>query len=192
MADATEALSARERMLAGLPYAIMDPELIELREAARRAFYAYNRSDPMEGDPPSALLAGILGAFGQGAFVEAPIRCAYGVNTYLGDEVFLNTGCVILDCARVEIGAKTLIGPAVQIYTAEHPLDPDLRATDSETAKPVALGRNVWIGGGAILLPGVTLGDNAVVGAGSVVTKDIPAGCVAVGNPARVIKRTGD
>lgn len=189
MAGPGGAQSEREKMLAGLPYTIMDPELIELREAARRAFYAYNRSDPMEGDPPSALLTQLLGGFGRGAFVEAPFRCAYGVNTYLGDEVFLNTGCVILDCARVEIGARTLIGPAVQIYTAEHPLDPEERAAARETARPVTLGRNVWIGGGAILLPGVTIGDNAVVGAGSVVVNDIPAGTIAVGNPARVIRR---
>ena len=191
MTGAGGAQSEREKMVAGLPYTIMDPELIELRETARRAFYAFNRSDPLEGDPPSPHLTELLGGFGKGTFVEAPFRCAYGVNTYLGDEVFLNTGCVFLDCARVEIGAQTLIGPSVQIYTAEHPLDPELRATGSETAKPVILGRNVWIGGGAILLPGVTIGDNAVVGAGSVVTKDIPAGCVAVGNPAAVIKRIG-
>ncbi len=191
MSGPGSAKSEREKMVSGLPYTIMDPELIELRETARRAFYAYNCSDPMEGDPPSPILTELLGGFGAGAFVEAPFRCAYGVNTFLGDEVFLNTGCVILDCTRVEIGAKTLIGPAVQIYTAEHPLDPELRATASETARPVILGRNVWIGGGAILLPGVTVGDDAIVGAGSVVTKDIPAGCVAVGNPARVIKQTG-
>ncbi|WP_193369278.1 sugar O-acetyltransferase [Pelagibius marinus] len=181
--------TAREKMLAGLPYNIMDPELIELRERARRAVYAYNRSEPMEADPPSEILKGLLGGFGAGAFVEAPFRCAYGVNTYLGEETFLNAGCVILDCARVEIGDKTLIGPAVQIYTAEHPLDPTARAAGTETARPVILGRNVWIGGGAILLPGVTLGENAVIGAGSVVTKDVPADCVAAGNPAKVIRQ---
>jgi maltose O-acetyltransferase len=114
------------------------------------------------------------------------------VNTHLGADDFVNTGCVILDGARVEIGAKTLLGPAVQIYTAIHPLDPVERATFLETAKPVTLGRNVWIGGGAILLPGVSIGENAVVGAGSVVTKDVPADCVAVGNPAKVIRRLDD
>ena len=181
--------SAAARMVAGQPYDIMDGELIALREAARRACYAYNRSDPMEADPPSAILQGLLGSFGEGAFVEAPFRCAYGVNTHIGAAAFLNTGCVILDCARVEIGPKTLLGPTVQIYTALHPLDPVERAAGIETAKPVILGYNVWIGGGAILCPGVTIGDNAVVGAGSVVVKDVPAHCVAVGNPAKVIKR---
>jgi maltose O-acetyltransferase len=185
-------MTEAEKMLAGLPYSIMDPELIALRETARQAFYAYNRSDPTEADPPSEILKGLLGAFGDGAFVETPFRCAYGVNTHLGADVFVNTSCVILDCARVEIGAKTLLGPAVQIYTAIHPLDPVERATFLETAKPVTLGRNVWIGGGAILLPGVSIGENAVVGAGSVVTKDVPADCVAVGNPAKVIRRLDD
>lgn len=188
MSDPQSVLTEREKALAGLPYTIMDPELIALREAARRAIYAYNRSDPMEADAPSAILKELLGGFGEGAFVEVPFRCAYGVNTFLGDQVFLNSGCVILDCARVEIGAKTLLGPTVQIYTAVHPLDPAARATFLETAKPVVLGRDVWIGGGAILLPGVTVGDNAVVGAGSVVVKDVPANCVAVGNPATVIR----
>jgi maltose O-acetyltransferase len=181
-------LSEREKALAGQTYDIMDEELIALREAARLACYAFNRSDPMEADPPSEILTGLLGGFGSGCFVEAPFRCAYGMNTYLGDEVFINSGCVILDCARVEIGDKTLLGPTVQIYTALHPLEAAARASGVETAEPVVLGRNVWIGGGAILLPGVTLGDNAVVGAGSVVTRDVPANCVAVGNPAKVTK----
>ena len=177
-----------EKMLAGLPYDIMDVELIALREAARRACYAYNRSDPMEADPPSAILKDLLGSLGEDVFVETPFRCAYGVNTHIGDQAFLNTGCVILDCARVEIGAKTLLGPAVQIYTAIHPLDPVERAAFVETARPVTLGRNVWIGGAAVLLPGVSIGDNAVVGAGSVVTKDVAANIVVAGNPAKAIR----
>ncbi len=176
-------------MLAGLPYNIMDPELKALRRKAHAAVYAYNRSDPVDDEPPSPLLKQLLGSLGADVFIETPFRCAYGVNTYLGDGVYMNTGCVILDCARVEIGAKTLLGPTVQIYTAVHPLEPRARAAFMETARPVTLGRNVWIGGGAILLPGVTVGDNAVVGAGSVVTRDVPANCLAVGNPARVIRR---
>jgi len=184
-------MTAAQKMLAGLPYDIMDAELIALREAARRACYAYNRADPMEADPPSPILGSLFGGFAETAFIEVPFRCAYGVNTHIGEEAFLNTGCVILDCARVEIGAKTLLGPCVQIYTAIHPLDPIERAAGIETAKPVTLGRNVWIGGAAVVLPGVAIGDNAVIGAGSVVTKDVPANAVAVGNPATVIKRIG-
>jgi len=184
----TQPLSEREKALAGLPYTIMDPELKALRQQAHRLIYTYNRSEPMEDDPPSPLLAELFGAIGRDVFIEVPFHCPYGANIHLGDGVYMNSGCVILDCARVEIGDKTLLGPAVQIYTAIHPLDPEERATFLETSKPVILGRNVWIGGGAIVLPGVTIGDNAVIGAGSVVTKDVPANCVAVGNPAKVTK----
>jgi maltose O-acetyltransferase len=177
-----------EKMLAGRPYDIMDAALKALRRRAHQAVYAYNRSDPLEDAPPSAILEELLGSLGADVFIETPFRCAYGVNTYIGDGAYLNTGCVILDCARVEIGAKCLLGPAVQIYTAIHPLDPAERAAFVETARPVTLGRNVWIGGAAVLLPGVSIGDNAVVGAGSVVVKDVPANCVVAGNPAKVIR----
>lgn len=182
-------MSEREKALAGLPYNIMDPELKDLRKRAHRLVHAYNRSEPMDDDPPSAILAELFGAMGDNVFIEVPFHCPYGVNLHLGSGVYMNSGCVILDCARVEIGDKTLLGPAVQIYTAIHPLDPVERAGFMETAKPVTLGRNVWIGGGAIILPGVTVGDNAVVGAGSVVTKDVPANCLALGNPAKVTKK---
>jgi maltose O-acetyltransferase len=177
-----------EKMVAGLPYTIMDPELKKLRRKAHLCAYTYNRSDPMEGDPPSPVLRNLFGSFGAEVFIETPFRCAYGVNIHLGDGAYLNTGCVILDCARVEIGAKALLGPAVQIYTAIHPLDPRERAAHIETAKPVTIGANAWIGGAAVILPGVTVGENAVVGAGSVVTKDVPANTVVAGNPARVIR----
>lgn len=181
-------MTEAEKMAAGAPYNIMDPELKALRRQAHRLVYAYNRAEPMEDDPPSAILAELFAAIGRDVFIEVPFHCPYGANVHLGDGVYMNSGCVILDCARVEIGDKTLLGPAVQIYTAIHPLDPGERAAFLETARPVSLGRNVWIGGGAILLPGVTVGDNAVIGAGSVVTKDVPANCVALGNPARVTK----
>src|SRR3546814_15623009 len=121
-------MTEAEKMVAGLPYDIMAPELKALRRKAHQAIYAYNRSDPLEDAPQSESLAGLLGSLGSDVFVETPFRCAYGVNTHLGDGVYINTGCVILDCARVEIGAKPLLGPAVQIYTAIHPLDPVERA----------------------------------------------------------------
>lgn len=182
-------MTEAEKMTAGLPYTIMDPELKKLRRRARLSCYTYNRSDPMEGDPPSPILRSLFAGFGEDVFVETPFRCAYGINLHVGDGVYINTGCVILDCARVEIGAGTLLGPAVQIYTAVHPLDAAERAAHIETARPVTLGRNVWIGGAAVILPGVTIGDGAVVGAGSVVAKDVPPGCVVAGNPAKVSRR---
>src|SRR3546814_12163728 len=114
-------MTEAEKMVAGLPYDIMAPELKALRRKAHQAIYAYNRSDPLEDAPQSESLAGLLGSLGSDVFVETPFRCAYGVNTHLGDGVYINTGCVILDCARVEIGAKTLPGPAVQRYTTLHP-----------------------------------------------------------------------
>lgn len=182
-------MTEAEKMAAGLPYSIMDPELKKLRRRAHLSCYTYNRSDPMEDDPPSPILRSLFGRFGDEVFIETPFRCAYGVNLHAGDGVYMNTGCVILDCARVEIGAKTLLGPAVQIYTAIHPLDPAERAAFIETAKPVTLGKNVWVGGAAVILPGITIGDNAVIGAGSVVTRDVPPGCVVAGNPAKLIRK---
>jgi maltose O-acetyltransferase len=177
-----------EKMAAGQPYDIMDPELVKMRRRAHLANYTYNRADPMEGDRQSPVLQSLFAQLGEDVFIETPFRCAYGVNLSVGDGVYMNTGCVILDCAKVKIGAKTLLGPAVQIYTAIHPLDAEERAAFIETAKPVIIGKNVWIGGAAVILPGVTIGDNAVVGAGSVVTKDVPANTVVAGNPAKVIR----
>lgn len=181
-------MSEREKALAGLPYTIMDAELAALRDKARRALYAYNRSDPLDADPSPPILRDILGGLGENVFIETPFRCAYGVNLFLGDGVYMNTGCVILDCGKVEIGAGTMLGPSVHIYTAVHPLDPAARAAHLETTKAITIGRNVWVAGGAILCPGVTLGNNAVVGAGAVVTKDVPANTLVVGNPAQVVK----
>lgn len=182
-------MTEAEKMAAGLPYDTKDPELRKLRRRARLSMYTYNRSDPMEGDPPSPILRTLFASYGADVFIETPFRCDYGFNLHIGDGVYINTGCVILDCARVEIGAGTLLGPAVQIYTAIHPLDPAARAKGLETAKPVTLGRNVWVGGAAVILPGVTIGDDAVIGAASVVTRDVPPRCVVAGNPAKVIRQ---
>lgn len=137
----------------------------------------------------SPLLRALFASVAEGAFIEAPFHCAYGFNITLGANVYLNTGCVILDSAPVRIGDGAMLGPAVQIYCAEHHLDPVARSQSIEIAKPVTIGRDVWIGGGAILLAGITIGDGAIVGAGSVVTRDVLAGTTVVGNPARPIKR---
>ncbi len=187
------ALSEREKALAGQPYDIMDAELIALRDRIRRALHAHNHAVPVESEGPAPALREALGGIGKNVFIETPFHCAYGVNLFLGDDVYINSGCAILDCGRVEIGAKTMLGPAVQIYTAVHPLDPVERATGVETAEAITIGHNVWIAGAAVLCPGVSIGDNAVVGAGAVVTKDVPANSLAVGNPAKVVKQlTGE
>jgi maltose O-acetyltransferase len=133
-----------------------------------------------------SLLREHLGAVGEHVIVRPPFHCDYGYNIHLGSRVFINFNCVILDGAPVTIGADTRIGPAVQIYTAIHPMDPEQRRNGLESNRPVNIGKNTWIGGGAIILPGVTIGDNAVIGAGSVVTRDVPASGIAVGNPARL------
>jgi maltose O-acetyltransferase len=131
------------------------------------------------------LLCEQLATVGQGAVIMPPFYCDYGYNINLGENVFLNFNCVILDVGRVNIGAGTQIGPGVQIYAADHPRDPAERRTGLEFGKPVAIGRNVWLGGGSIILPGITIGDDAVVGAGSVVTRNVRAGATVIGNPVR-------
>ncbi len=179
----------REKMAAGEWYSCMDAELDVLRRHARRAVHQHNTMPPDERGAIGLLLRALFASVGEGAFIEAPFHCAYGHNVTLGRNVYLNAGCAILDSAKVTIGDGAMLGPAVQIYCAEHHLEPALRVEGIEIAKPVMIGRNVWIGGGAIILAGITIGDGAIVGAGSVVTRDVRQGATVVGNPARLIKR---
>lgn len=172
----------KQKMLAGALYVASDPELVADRAAAEAWMVRYNASLPT--DRP-VLLQAQLAAVGEGCEIRPPFYCDYGGNISLGAGVFLNFNCVILDVTQVTIGAGTQIGPAVQIYTADHPRDPDQRRAGLEFGRAVRIGRNVWIGGGALILPGVTIGDDAIVGAGSVVTRDVRAGATVVGNPAR-------
>ncbi|WP_343699803.1 sugar O-acetyltransferase [Caulobacter sp.] len=174
----------KEKMLAGELYMATDPEL----QADYRKNLAWMErfNAPGVEDRP-ALLAQHFKAVGQHVNIRAPFHCDYGYNISLGDGVFMNFGCVILDVVEVTIGAATAIGPGVQILTADHPRDPVERRTGLESGRPIHIGSNVWIGGGAIILPGVTIGDDAVVGAGSVVTRDVAPGATVVGNPARVV-----
>lgn len=173
----------REKMLDGEMYIPWDEELVSLRNNARRIFRQYNK------DPKPELLNELFGTKLDNVHIEAPFYCDYGINTELGKNVYMNINCTILDCAKVTIGENTLLAPNVQIYTAQHPLDAETRIQWLENALPITIGKNCWIGGGVIILPGVTIGDNCVIGAGSVVTKDIPANSLAVGNPARAIKK---
>lgn len=179
----------REKMAAGEWYSCMDADLDMLRDRARRAVHQHNTLPPDERGAMAPLLRSLFAAVAEGTFIEAPFHCAYGFNITLGRNVYLNAGCVILDSATVVIGDGAMLGPAVQIYCAEHHLDVALRAKGIEIAKPVTVGRDVWIGGGAILLAGVTIGDGAIIGAGSVVTRDVTPGATVVGNPARPIIR---
>ena len=182
-------MSEKENMLAGLFYNSLDPELVQARQNTRRLLWKYNATDPADTAARQQIAQQLFGRAGNGLVIEPPFLCDYGSQIYFGERVFVNFNCVILDCARVEIGDGTLLGPNVQIYTATHPIDPDARAAGKEFAAPVQIGKNVWIGGGAISLPGVKIGEGAVIGAGAVVTKDIPAYTVAVGNPAKSIRK---
>ncbi|AKU91704.1 sugar O-acetyltransferase [Vulgatibacter incomptus] len=179
--------SEREKMLAGELYDPLDPELVEARDRAReicRKLNATRESDRME---RRRLLGSLFAAGGETVWMQPPFFCDYGVNTRLGEGCFFNFNCIILDVCLVEIGAHCLFGPAVQIYAATHPMDAELRRS-REFGKPVAIGDDVWIGGGAIVSPGVTIGSRSVIGAGSVVTRDVPEGVFAAGNPCREIR----
>jgi maltose O-acetyltransferase len=176
----------KQKMLAGQLYHAGDPEIQADQQSAKAWMVRYNAALAATADERLQLLRERLGFVGNGAVIRPPFHCDYGYNISLGADVFLNFNCVILDVVAVSIGEGTQIGPAVQIYTADHPRDPKERRSGAEFGKPIAIGRNVWIGGGAIILPGVTIADDAIIGAGSVITRDVPGGATALGNPARV------
>jgi maltose O-acetyltransferase len=179
-------MSERQKMISGLPYDPGDPELQADQTAARQWMARYNAAMAASPAERRDLLRQRMGEVGEGAIIRPPFHCDYGYNIRLGRGVFMNFNGVILDICEVVIGDQTQIGPGVQILTADHPRDAAQRAEGIEFGKPVTIGRNVWIGGGAIILPGVTIGDDAIIGAGSVVTRDVAEGATAVGNPARV------
>jgi maltose O-acetyltransferase len=175
----------KQKMLAGELYRAGDPEIQNDQATAKSWMVRYNAALGASAVERRALLRELLAEVGDGAVIRPPFHCDFGYNIRLGRDVFLNFNCVILDVVAVTIGAGTQIGPAVQIYTADHPRDPVIRKTGAEFGRPVSIGQNVWIGGGAIILPGLTIGDDAVVGAGAVVTRDVPQGATVLGNPAR-------
>ena len=183
--------SEREKMLAGELYDAGDPELQAEMAANKHWLVRYNAALASSVVERHALLTERLGGVGKGAVIRPPFHCDYGFNIRLGAGVFLNFNCVILDVVAVTIGDRTQIGPGVQIVAADHPRDAAVRASGLEFGRPIQIGRNVWIGAGAIILPGVSIGDDAVIGAGSIVTRDVPAGATAFGNPARVRPANG-
>lgn len=181
--------SEKEKMLGGELYDPLDAQLSEERGRARDLCRALNASRDADHEDRARILRELFGTAGEGLWIEPPFFCDYGTNISLGRKVFFNFNCVVLDPARVTIGNYVLFGPAVQIYTATHPHIAAERRVGKEYAKPVDIGSDVWIGGGAIVCPGVKIGDKSVIGAGSVVTKDIPAGVIAAGNPCRVLRQ---
>jgi maltose O-acetyltransferase len=180
--------SEKEKMLGGEPYDPLDPQLAAERRRARLLVKALNDTRDDEQEERARLIRELLPSAGQGVWIEPPFYCDYGTNITLGDRVFFNFNCVVLDVAPVRIGSGVLFGPAAQIYAATHPMSAAERRTGLEAGKAVEIGDDVWVGGGAIICPGVRVGARSVVGAGSVVTRDIPAGVFAAGNPCRVIR----
>ena len=177
-----------DRMLAGEQYIADDPDLARENARAQTLAHAYNTADPTDGDRLRELMTELLGGFGEDSTIRPPFRCDYGYRTTVGARTFANWGLVALDVGPITIGDDVQIGPGVQLLTATHPVEPGPRREKWEGSGPIDIGDDVWLGGGVIVLPGVTIGADTVVGAGSVVTRDLPAGVVAVGNPARVVR----
>jgi maltose O-acetyltransferase len=182
----TDARSMRDRMLAGDLYIANDEELARDSERAQTLLRRFNEA--YAADVRQAILTDLLGDFGEGSEIRSPFYCDYGYQTFIGLRTFVNAGLICLDVARVTIGNDVQIGPNVQLLTATHPVDPGPRRDKWESALPITIGDNVWLGGGVIVCPGVTIGENTVVGAGSVVIRNLPRDVVAVGNPARVVR----
>jgi maltose O-acetyltransferase len=178
----------REKMLAGELYDPLDPELVAARMRARDLCANLNATRESDEAERRRILQELLGGGGDDVWMQPPFYCDYGSNIFLGKKCFFNFNCVVLDVTTVRVGDYTLFGPAVQIYTATHPLEAELRRTQ-EFAKPIVIGSDVWVGGAAVILPGVTIGSRSIIGAGSVVTRDIPDGVFAAGNPCRVLRQ---
>jgi maltose O-acetyltransferase len=197
-----DARSTQARMLAGERHHAPDPELTAIGNRARALLRALNQLPREEAGARAAVLRDLLGGFGR-SWIESPFTVDYGVHTTIGDFSYVNVNCTFLDSARIAIGDRVLIGPGVQLVTATHPVEPAARMIDFAAdpdfpfraiceARPITIGDDAWIGAGAIILPGVTIGAGTTIGAGSVVTRPVPAGVVAAGNPARILRRIAD
>ncbi|WP_400193761.1 sugar O-acetyltransferase [Hymenobacter sp. B81] len=178
----------KEKMLAGEPYLAYDPELLAERTRAKQLLHRLNVTEYLLTDAARAVLRELLPHAPRSLYIEPPFHCDYGYNIHCGENVYFNVNCVVLDVMPVHIGSHVLFGPGAQLYTATHPLDATARRT-VESARAITIGDDCWIGGGAIICPGVTIGHRCVIGAGAVVTRDVPDDSLAVGNPARVVRR---
>jgi maltose O-acetyltransferase len=182
----------KQRMLRSELYRADDPELVADHARAQELLERYNRTGHNQREERDPLLRELLGAVGDGVVVRPPLRCDYGSPITIGAGTFINYDCVLLDVVSITIGDHCQLGTRVQLVTPTHPIDPIARRRGWEAGKPVAIGNNVWLGAGVVVDPGVTIGDDTVVGAGAVVTRDLPAGVVAAGVPARVIREIGE
>ncbi|MBQ9290404.1 MAG: sugar O-acetyltransferase [Clostridia bacterium] len=185
-------MNQKERMLAGLPYKAWLDGLSEERMENKKRIYQYNLLAPDAVEEQEQLIKKILGKTGRHVHIEAPFHCDYGYNIEVGENFFANYNLTVLDVGLVRIGNNAQIAPNVSIYTAGHPVHPESRNSGYEYGIAITIGDNVWIGGNAVIMPGVTIGDNVVIGAGSIVTKDLPSNVIAAGNPCRVIREITD
>ncbi len=186
-------MTQRERMEAGLVYDPWDEQLQAEQQMRLEKLYDYNMTRPSEGEKRKKLLKEMLGSVGEGCYIEPPLRANWGgKNLHFGNHVYANFNLTCVDDAAIIVGDDTMFAPNVVITTTNHTINPELRKDRMQYVKPVHIGKNVWVGSGAMIMPGVTIGDNTVIGAGSVVTRDIPANVVAVGNPCRVLREIGE
>lgn len=177
-----------ERIESGLVYNDFDADLFDRRVRAKKLFRAYNKTEDDETELRQQLLQQLFKKIGKNVWIEPDFRCEFGTNITIDDDVYINFGCVILDCAEVTIGSHTLLGPNVGLYAANHSIDATERINGGCQGKPIYIGKNVWLGGDVKVVPGVSIGDNTIIGTGSIVTKDIPSNVIAVGNPCHVIR----
>jgi len=181
-----------EKMLSGNLYYSNDESLHNLRKKCRKLTHEYNSAKPDDTELKSRILKELLGKYSPECVIEPNFFCDYGFNIELDENVFINFNCVFLDCAKITIGKNVLLGPNVHIYTAGHPIDAGTRNRGLEFAKPVTICDNVWIGGSAVINPGIKIGKNSIIGSGSIVTKDVPKNVIAAGNPCRIIRSIDD
>lgn len=185
-------MTEKEKMLLGMYYKASDKDLTEARNTARSLAAEYNSTAPSELERREDILKKLFKKCGKNVYIEPPFYCDYGSNIALGDNVYINFDCIILDVCNVSIGNNVFIAPRVSIFAAAHPIDADIRNSLLEFGSPVNIGNSVWIGGNTVINPGVSIGDGSIIGSGSVVTKDIPANVIACGNPCRVIRQISD
>lgn len=181
-----------EKLQNGVVYNDFDDDLFQRRIVAKKLFRAYNKTEDDETDLRQEIMQKLFKDVGKNVWIEPDFRCEFGKNIIIEDNVYINFGCVILDCAEVKIGANTLLGPNIGIYPVNHSIDAEERMQGGCYGKPVCIGKNVWLGGDVKILAGVTIGDNSIIGTGSIVTKDIPSNVIAVGNPCKVIRQITD
>lgn len=178
-----------EKMQAGEIYNDFAEDLFNRRVEAKKLFREYNRLGDDEVQARRDIMRRLFKSVGRNVWIEPDFRCEFGRNISIGDDVYINFGCVILDCGQIRIGNNTLIGPNVGLFSGNHTTDPEERAAGGLIPKPITIGRRVWLCGNVTVTPGVTIGDDTIIGAGSVVTRDIPSGVIAAGNPCRVLRQ---